>query len=107
MSMLILIMEADRSSKAFKVSYSMQYCSVAEALILITHPFDGDVKKLREFTENVNVVFEFVHSSKHEVLLKSVKTKITGDDRSKLIVRYLTYTWYLVKGILEENYAIR
>jgi len=36
-----------------------------------------------------------------------VETKITGDARSKLIVRDLANTWALVKGILEENYAVR
>jgi hypothetical protein len=80
---------------------------VAEALKLITHPFDGNTKKLREFIENVDVAFELVHPSKHEILLKFVKTKITGDATSKLIVRDLTHTWGLVSGILEENYAIR
>jgi hypothetical protein len=48
-----------------------------------------------------------VHPNKHDILLKLVKTKITGDTRSKLIVRDLTYTWALVKGISEENYAVR
>jgi len=80
---------------------------VAEAMKLITHPFEGNKRKLREFIENVDVAFELVHPSKHEILLKFVKTKITGDARSKLIVRDLTHTWELVKGILEENYAIR
>ena len=32
---------------------------------------------------------------------------MTGDARSKLMVRDLTHTWALVKGILEENYAVR
>ena len=36
-----------------------------------------------------------------------MKAKITGDARSKLMVRDLTHTWALVKGILEENYAVR
>ena len=36
-----------------------------------------------------------------------METKITGDARSKLIVRDLANTWALVKGILEENYAVR
>jgi len=63
------------------------------------------IKKLREFNENVDVEFELVHSSKHEILLKFVNTKITGDARSKLIARDLTHTWELVRGILEENYA--
>ena len=36
-----------------------------------------------------------------------MKTKIRGDARSKLMVRDLMHTWALVKGILEENYAVR
>lgn len=74
---------------------------------LITHPFDRDKKRLWEFIENVDVSFEHVHPSKHGILLKFVKTKITGDARSKLIVRDLMHTWALVKGILEENYALQ
>jgi hypothetical protein len=100
-------MEADHSSDASEASYNTHYCSVVEAMKLITHPFDGDKKKLREFIENVEVAFEHIHPSKHEILLKFVKTKITGDARSKLIVRDLTHTWELVRGILEENNAIR
>jgi len=99
-------MEADHSSDASEASYSMHYCSVAEAMKLITQPFDGNKKKLGEFIENVDVAFELVHPSKHEILLKFVKTKIMGDARSKLIVRDLTHTWELVRGILEENYTI-
>jgi len=74
---------------------------------LITHPFDGDKTWLREFIENVDVAFELVQPNKHNILLKFVKTKITADARSKLIVRDLTHTLALVKGILEENYAVR
>jgi len=55
----------------------------------------------------VDIAFELVHPSKHEILLKFVKTKITGDVRSKLIVRDLTHILELVRGILEENYSIR
>ena len=73
---------------------------------LISHPFDGDKRRLWEFIEN-DVAFELVHLNKHEILLKFVKTKITGDARSKLMVRDLMHTWALVKGILEENYAVR
>ena len=62
---------------------------------LITHPFDGDKRKLREFIENVDLAFELVHPSKREILLKFVKIKITGVARSKLIVRDLTHTWEL------------
>jgi len=47
-------------------------------------------KKLREFIENVDVMFELIHPSKYKLLLKFVKAKITGDARSKLIVRDLT-----------------
>jgi len=48
---------------------------------LNTHSFDGNKRKLRECIENVDVAFELVHPSKHEILLKFVKTKITGDTR--------------------------
>jgi hypothetical protein len=98
-------MNADSGSDLFEEA--TQYCSIAEALKLITHPFVGDKRKLREFTENVDVVFELVDPGKHEVLLKFVKAKITGDARSKLMVRDLTDSWELVKAILEENYATR
>ena len=74
---------------------------------LIAHPFDGDKRKLREFIENVDVVFELVDPSKHDILLKFVKVKITGDARSKLMVRELTHSWELVRAVLEENYATR
>jgi hypothetical protein len=100
-------MEPDHVSEDSETAYETHYCSVAEAMKLITHPFDGDKKRLREFIENVDVAFELVHPNKHDILLKFVKTKITGDARSKLIVRDLTHTWALVKGILEENYAVR
>jgi hypothetical protein len=100
-------MEADHSSNASDASHSTNPCTVAEAMKRITHPFDGNKKKLREFIENVDVAFELVHQSKHDILLQFVKTKITGDARSKLIVRDITHTWELVRGILEENYAIR
>jgi hypothetical protein len=45
---------------------------------LITHPFDSNKRKLREFIENVDVVLETVEPSKHDVLLKFVEAKITG-----------------------------
>jgi hypothetical protein len=66
----------------------VSFCSIAEAMKLITHPVDGDKMKLREFIENV--VFELVQPSKRDVLLKFVKAKITGDARSKLMVRPYT-----------------
>jgi len=98
-------MDADNSSDV--ADETLQFCSIAEAMKLITHPFDGDKRKLREFIENVGVVFELVAPSKHNVLLKFVKARITGDARSTLMVRDLTHSRELVKAILEENYATR
>jgi hypothetical protein len=98
-------MEAANSSTA--TEDAPQYCSIVEAMRLITHPFDGEKRKLREFIENVDVVFELVDPSKHDVLLTFVKPKITGEARSKLLVRELTHSFEPVKAILEENYATR
>jgi hypothetical protein len=56
----------------------MHYCSIAEAMRLVIHPFDGDKKKLREFIENVDIAFELVDPRNHDVLLKFVKAKITS-----------------------------
>jgi len=98
-------MEADNSSDMS--DDTTHYCSTGEAMKLIAHPFDGDKRKLREFIENVDVVFELVDPNKHDISLKFMKAKITGDARSKLMVRDLTHSWELVKAILEENYATR
>jgi hypothetical protein len=98
-------MDADNSSDL--ADDALHFCSIAEETKLITHSFDGDKRKLREFIENVDVVFELVDPSKHDVLLKFVKAKITGDVRCKLMVRDLTHSWEVVKAILEENYATR
>jgi hypothetical protein len=97
-------MEADNGSDVSEDT--TRYCSIGEAMKLIAHPFDGDKRTLRELIENAHVVFELVDQSKHDVL-KFVKTKITGDARSKLMVRDLTHGWELVKTIFEENYATR
>lgn len=51
-------MEADTSSDIS--ADNMQYCSIGEAMKLITHPFDGDKGKLRELIENVDMIFELV-----------------------------------------------
>jgi len=98
-------MEADNSSDMS--DDTTHYCSIGEAMKLIAYPFYGDKRKLREFFENVDVVYELVDPNKHDILLKFVKAKITGDARSKLMVRDLTHSWELVKAILEENYATR
>ena len=50
-------MEADNGSELSEDA--TRYCSIAEAMKLITHPFDGDKRKLREFIENVDVVFNW------------------------------------------------
>jgi hypothetical protein len=62
-------MEADNSSDVSSAAGDItHYCRVAEAMKLITQPFDGDKRKLKEFIENVDVVFELVDPRKHEVL---------------------------------------
>lgn len=86
---------------------AQEYCSIGEAMKLVSSPFDGDKKKLREFLDNVDVAFELVKPAFHVKLLKFVKAKITGDARSKLMVRDLSDTWSQVKQILEENYATK
>ena len=87
MYLCIIKTETDQSSKTSESAYDTHHCIVAEAMKLISHPFDGDKRRLRVFIENVDVAFELVHPNKHEVLLKFVKTKITGDAMSKLMVR--------------------
>ena len=90
-------MEADHGSEGSETSDVTHYCSVSKAMKLIPHSFDYNKQKLLEFIENVYVAFELVRPSKHEIFLKFVKTKITGDARSKLMVRDLTHTWALTK----------
>ena len=67
-------MEADQSSESSESAYDTHHFNVAEAMKLISHPFDGDKRRLREFIENVDVASELVHPNKHEILLKFVKT---------------------------------
>jgi hypothetical protein len=42
-------MDADNSSDL--ANDAMHFCSIAEAIKLIMHPFDGDKRTLREFIE--------------------------------------------------------
>jgi hypothetical protein len=73
-------MEADNNSDISSAADNgMHYSSVTEAMKLISHPLDGDKKRLKGFIENVDVAFELVDPRKHEVLLKFVKAKIMGD----------------------------
>ncbi|PNF15010.1 hypothetical protein B7P43_G17949 [Cryptotermes secundus] len=37
----------------------MHYCGVAEAMKLISHPFDGDKKSSKELIQNVDMAFLF------------------------------------------------
>jgi hypothetical protein len=60
---------------------------------LINQPFDGDRKKLKEFIDNITTAFELVEPEQHDLLLKYVKTKITRELRSELLVRDLSSTW--------------
>jgi hypothetical protein len=70
-------MEADNGNDSSEDT--TQYCSTGEAVKLSVHPFDGNKRKLREFIENVDLVFELVDNGKHAILLKVVKAKIIGD----------------------------
>jgi len=78
-----------------------------DATKFINQPFDGDKRKFKEFVDNVTTAFELVGPNEHGLLLKFVKTKITGEARSKPLVRDLKSTWRDVKKILEENYGVR
>jgi len=60
-------MEENYHSDISEASYSMQWCSVAEAIKLITHPLDGSKKELREFIEYMDLVFELVHPAQHKI----------------------------------------
>jgi hypothetical protein len=66
-------METDNSSDMSEDT--TRYCSIGEAMKLIAHPFDSDKRKVREFIENVDILFELENPSKHDVLLKFVKAK--------------------------------
>jgi hypothetical protein len=74
---------------------------------MIDKPYDGSKRNMREFIDNVSTAFELMSRVQHGILLKFVKTRITGDARRKLLVRDLTEKWADVKTILEENYAVR
>ena len=84
-----------------------RYCSISDAVKLINQQFYGDKRKLKQFVENVTTAFELVNPNEHTLMLKFVKTKITGEARSKLLVRNFISTWRDVKQILEEIYGIR
>jgi hypothetical protein len=47
-----------------------------------------------------------VHPAKHSLLLKFIKSKITGEAKDRLLSRSGRNIWEQVKAILEENYAV-
>ena len=67
-----------------------RYFSISDAMKLINQHFDVDKRKLKEFVDNISTAFELVNPNEHDLLLKFVKTKITGEATSKLLVRDLT-----------------
>jgi hypothetical protein len=58
----------ENSDVSSATKLSSHYCSISEAMKLITYPFDGDKSRLREFIENVDVVSELVSPRQHDVL---------------------------------------
>lgn len=86
---------------------SSDYIPVNQAIKLISHNFDGNVKDLRSFCEGVEAAVALVHQSKQNILLKFIESKIIGDAKQKLLARSERGTWVLIKGILEENYSVR
>jgi hypothetical protein len=74
--------------------------SISDAMKLINLRFEGDKKILKAFVDNVTTLSNSLIQIEHDLLLKFVKTKITGEARSKLLVRDLTSTWGNVKEIL-------
>jgi hypothetical protein len=84
-----------------------EYVSVAQAVKLISKSFDGNPWHLREFCEGVESAIQVVHPSKQALLLKFIESKITGEAKTRLLVRTERNTWEQVKAILEENYAVK
>jgi hypothetical protein len=94
-------------SQVAEATRDEQYYTVPEVMQLIDKPFDGSNGDLREFIDNVSTAFELTGRDQHGILLKIVKTRITGDARNILLVPDLTETWADVKAILEKNFAVR
>jgi hypothetical protein len=66
-------------------TYLLTYPRISELMKLIKQLFDGAKRKLKELIDNVTTAFELVGPEQHKLLLKFVKTKITGEARSKLL----------------------
>jgi hypothetical protein len=64
-------------------------CCISEVLKLINQSFDGEKMKLEDCIDNVSTAFALVRPEQHDLLLKFVKTKITGQAKSKVFVRDL------------------
>jgi hypothetical protein len=43
-----------------------KYCSISDTMKLISQPFDGDKRKLKEFVDNVTTAFELVNPNQHD-----------------------------------------
>lgn len=86
---------------------SNDFISVSEAFKLIAEPFGGDKKKLREFCDTVHAAYSLVNPEKYDLLYKFVRTKITGEDKSKILARQDVLDWESAKAALHENYATK
>jgi hypothetical protein len=76
----------DLDSEEMAGSTANQFCSILE---LIHQPFKHEKRKLKDFVDNVTNTSEVVKPKLHGLLLKFVKTKITGEARSKLLAQDL------------------
>jgi hypothetical protein len=77
------------SGEMAESSVKQQYCSISEAMKLISAPFDGGRRKLKEITDNVSTASKLIRPEQYSLLLKFVKTKITGDAMSKQLGTFL------------------
>ncbi|PNF39993.1 hypothetical protein B7P43_G15585 [Cryptotermes secundus] len=84
-----------------------EYISVSDAFKLVAEPFSGDIRKLKEFCENVDAAFGLINPDKYDLFYKYVRTRITGEAKAKLLVRQDADDWASVKAILKEHYATR
>jgi hypothetical protein len=84
-----------------------EYISVVQAVKLIPRSFDGNPKYLREFCDGVKAARQIVYPTKYPLLLKFIESKITGEAKDRLLAISERNTWEQVRGILEENYAVK
>ena len=75
---------------------------MVQAVKLIPRTFDRNPKYLREFIEGVEAAIEVVNPNQHQLLLKFIESKITGDAKDRLLSRTVRETWAQVKSLLEK-----